>query len=178
MSIAQIVRVISHKRPPLPSWLRLLRPVSSFDNHLTLFWTIVLSFSSNLVLILHLKGPSIKADPTSSLSFSPVSATPDNPLKRTSSDPIDEPAKRQRLPDDEFTRLLALATQNTNLQLEQNRPGSSTPQSQNAAPVPETPNVQSSLTSDPYLYMRIFSLPILESLVCTLNAPADWFKDC
>lgn len=102
-------------------------------------------------------------------SMSPQSQT----LKRTRSDEDlqEDVSKRQRveppvgrnLPNDEFARLLAQATANTHEQIERGRPetdycdGQSVPK--------EGAKFQNGFADDPYLYMRILSLPILESLV-------------
>ena len=94
-------------------------------------------------------------------------------LKRTRSeeDLHEDPSKRQRieppaarnLPNEEFARLLAQATANTNEQIERDRPEPEYFGRQNAPD--EGAKFQSGLANDPYLYMRILSLPILESLV-------------
>lgn len=101
--------------------------------------------------------------------MSPQSQT----LKRTRSDEdlLEDAPKRQRveppagrsLPNDEFARLLAQATANTNEQIERDRPET------DHFPSTSVPNegakFQTGFANDPYLYMRILSLPILESLV-------------
>lgn len=119
--------------------------------------------------------PAIKQEfPNPSTPSMPTSFLPASPFKRSFSPerPMPDLAKRQRiegtpngsriLENDDFMRILAQATASTNLQIEQSRPSVSPLQIQ-AGRV--TDGIAFHTTRDPYLYMRVLSLPILESLV-------------